>query len=309
MRSSPLTAPSFHGWSWLQLQTDVFGWRFIPLVVRLDDVPVGVFPVLLRSGFAPRPAGVPFPYVGPLVPAELLTATLSAFRSWQLRHGIPLARFDLAPGTAVSGDDLSCAGAEWAPDRTYVVDLAHASLDRLVARMNRNARRSLRDASANGVEVRPARPGETAEFLPRVLGESYTSRGVPSPYPADIGERIERWAEGRDDVYAGVAVVDGTTSGVIVALASQPVVSVWAGGTLREHRSVNPSTSLYYDVLRWSLERGHVAADLVGRVDEGVARFKMSLGGIETPYATVTSSPLPRSVKDTAIRLWEKTQR
>ncbi|WIB77735.1 GNAT family N-acetyltransferase [Curtobacterium sp. MCPF17_002] len=305
--SSP-GATGFHDWSWLQLQSELFGWRFIPLIISHGSTSVGVFPVLVRPGRIPRPADPPFPYVGPLVPDDLLVDTLRAFRSWQLRHGVPISRFDLGPAVAVSGAELTDAGVEWSGDRTYVVDLADSSSEQLVAGMHRNAKRSLRAAAANGVEVRPARPGETTTFLPRVLSESYTSRGVPSPYPQDIGERIERWAVDRDDVYIAAAVVAGQTSGVIVALGSHPVVSVWAGGTLREHRAANPSTSLYHDVLRWSLDRGHTAADLVGRVDDGIARFKTALGGIEKPYTRITSSPLPRAARDVAVRLWQTTQ-
>lgn len=302
-------ATGFHDWSWLQLQSDVFGWRFIPLVVSSGGAPIGVFPVLLRPGRVPRPADPPFPFVGPLVPDERLPATLRAFRSWQLRHGVPIARFDLSPAVTPSEAELDRAGAEWTVDRTYVIDLAGSSREQLVAGMNRNARRSLRDAERNAVKVRPAAPGETTAFLPRVLSESYEVRGVPSPYPQEIGARIEQWAADRDDVYIGAAVVAGETSGVIVALGSQPVVSVWAGGTLREHRAANPSTSLYHDVLRWSLDRGHTAADLVGRVDDGIARFKTSLGASERSYVTITSSPLPRAARTAAVSLWQATQR
>jgi len=302
-------ATGFHDWAWLELQSAIFGWRFHPLIVSHDGTAVGVFPVLLRPGRIPRPADPPFPFVGPLVPAPLLVDTLRAFRSWQLRHGVPIVRFDLGPAVTPDDADLERAGVEWTADRTYVVDLSHGSPEQLVAGMNRNARRSLRVAGAHAVEVRPAAPGETTAFLPRVLSESYEVRGVPSPYPAEIGERIERWAAGRDDVHIGAAVVDGVTSGVMVALGRHPVVSVWAGGTLREHRAANPSTSLYHDILRWSLERGHPAADLVGRVDDGIARFKAGLGATERTYVTVTSSPLPRAVRAAAVALWEVTQR
>lgn len=69
------------------------------------------------------------------------------------------------------------------------------------------------------------------------------------------------------------------------------------------------SVSLYFDVLRWSLERGNTAVDLVGRVDEGIARFKTGMGGVETPYTNVASSPLPRAVRDAGVKLWQTTQR
>jgi hypothetical protein len=277
-------------------------------VVSRDGSAVGVFPVLLRPGRVPRPADPPFPFVGPLVPADLLVDTLRAFRSWQLRHGVPIARFDLGPAAVPAGGVLDRAGVEWSTDRTFAIDLVGSSTEQLLTGMHRSARKALRAAERNGVEVRRAAPGETTEFLPRVLGESYTSRGVPSPYPEDIGARIERWADGRDDVYLGAAVVDGETSGVIVTLGSHPVATGWAGGTLREHRSVNPSTALFHDVMCWSLERGHTALDLVGRVDDGIARFKTSLGAVEQPYVTMVSSPVPHAAREVAVKVWQATR-
>ena len=92
-------------------------------------------------------------------------------------------------------------------------------------------------------------------------------------------------------------------AGVIVALTGHPVVTGWAGGTLRAFRSVNPSTALYFDVLRHALEHGHTAVDLVGYVDEGISRFKMSLGAVERPFTTVVSSPLPPVVRTAVLAL------
>ncbi|MBF4612963.1 GNAT family N-acetyltransferase [Curtobacterium sp. VKM Ac-1376] len=258
---------------------------------------------MLRSGLARGAAPLPFPFVGPLVSDELLVPTLRDFRWWQVRHAVPVARFDVGPGLGDASAALTSAGVEWTTDRTDVVDLTDATPETLVPSMKRGARQALRAAQRNGVEVRPAVPGEVATLLPQVLDESYSSRGVPSPYPGGVGERVERWASGRDDVYAATALVAGEPAGVIVALANQPVVTGWAGGTLRAYRSANPSTVLYHDLLRWSLDRGHTAVDLVGHVDEGISRFKKSLGATEKPYTSVVSSPLPHGARAAALSL------
>lgn len=303
-------ATGFHDWDWLELQAASFDWRFEGLVVTLDDTAVGVFPVLLHPGPLRRPVQAPFPFAGPLVPEHLLAATLRAFRRWQLRHGVLVARYDLGPGAAVdAGSATTRAGVLGSPDRTYVVDLVDRTVEQLEMGMKRGARQALRVAERKGVEVRASEPGELTAFLPVVLSESYSSRGVPSPYPADIGARVERWASGRDDVYTATALVDGAVAGVIVALTRHPVVTGWAGGTLRAFRSVNPSTPLFFDLLRYALERGHTAVDLVGWVDEGISRFKMSLGATERPFTTVVSSPLPSAVRTAAIALRQRMSR
>ena len=302
-------ATGFHDLSWLRMQSDLYGWSCTPLIVWHGTEPVGVFPVLLQRGLLRRPASLPFPFVGPLVPDALLIRTLQAFRWWQVRHGVPISRFDLGPGVGPVAAGLTHAGIESSPERTYIVDLRGATPESLVAGTKRGARQALRAADRNAVEIRRAIPGEVATLLPQVLSESYSSRGVPSPYPDEIGERIERWAAGRDDVYAATALVAGVPAGVIVALAGQPVVTGWAGGTLRAHRHANPSTVLYHHLLRWSLDRGHTAVDLVGHVDEGIARFKMSLGATETPYTNVVSSPLPRGARAAALSVLNASTR
>ncbi|MGL3199320.1 MULTISPECIES: lipid II:glycine glycyltransferase FemX [Curtobacterium] len=297
-------ATGFHDWAWLTLQSECFGWRFEPLVVTSDGVPIGVFPVLLHRGVFARAVLPPFPFVGPLVPDHLLVAVMRAFRRWQLRHGILVARYDLGPGAASDpAAAVARAGVTGLPDRTFVVDLVGSSPERLVHAMKNGARQSLRRAERKGVVVRPSVPGEVTEFLPRILSESYSSRGVPSPYPEDIGARVERYAAVRDDVYTATALVDGTIAGVIVVFTGHPVVTGWAGGTLRAFRAVNPSTALYHDVLQHALDTGHTAVDLVGEVDEGISRFKLSLGAAERPFTTVVSSPLPPSVRAAALAL------
>lgn len=294
-------ATGFHDWSWLHLMTETFGWRLTPLVVRRDGEAVGVFPVVMQSTRVPRSVEPPFPYLGPLVPDDLLEPTLRAFRGWQVRHGLPVVRFQFGPGLAGAAERaLRRTPCEWHTDRTFTVDLAGASPESLTAGMKSNARYHLRTALRRGVQVRPALPGEVTTLLPRVLEESYGNRGVPSPYPADLGARLEEWSAGRDDFIAVTAVIDEQAVGVLVALASHPVVTGWVGGSLRAHRSANPSTVLYHEVLQWSLRRGHTSVDLVGHVDEGVSKFKTAFGSAEVPYVTAVSSIVPGVVSSAA---------
>ncbi len=122
-------------------------------------------------------------------------ATLRAFRSWQVRHGRPLVRFEFGPGAAGNAERaLAETRCEWHADRTITVDLVGATPESLTAGMKSNARYHLRSGVRRGVEVRPAFPGEITTLLPELLEEAYRSRGVPSPYPADLGAR---WSAGR----------------------------------------------------------------------------------------------------------------
>jgi hypothetical protein len=290
-------ATSFHDWDWLHLMASVFDYRLVPLIVTHDGRAIGVFPILMKHSVLPRAAEPPFPYVGPLVPPELLTPTLRAFRHWQMTHGLPFVRFDFGPLLAAEMQQaLSQGPVEWKADRSIVVDLEGHTPATLVARMRDNPKKSLRKAERNGVVVRQSLPGELSVLLPRILHEAYTSHGVQSPYPDHAGARIEEWAAGRDDVYIGTALVHGEAAGVMVGLGSHSTAMAWVGGALREFRAANPNTLLYYDLILWALERGHPALDLVGYVDDRVAQFKMSLGGVERPYLNAISNRLPRGI-------------
>ena len=285
---------AFHDWSWLRMMSDAFGWRFDPLLVLVDEEPVGVFPVFRESRWTPRNVSVPFPFLGPLVPDEHLAGALRALRRWQAQHGLLMVRFDFPPGAgaAVKGS-LSEAGCEWANDATFIVDLRHGSAETLRTRFDRDIRRRVRKAEEEGVEVRPSQPGELTELLPRVLNEAYTSHGKPSPYPSGIAEHIERWSAGRSDVYVRTAFVRGRPAGVLVALGLAPVTIGWLGGALREFRRVSANVALTVGSLEWALQRGHVAMDFGGYVNDEVARFKASFGADRHPYLSAASVRIP----------------
>jgi CelD/BcsL family acetyltransferase involved in cellulose biosynthesis len=288
---------AFHDWSWLWMVSDLFGWRFEPLLVLHDDEPVGVLPLFRERRPSPRSVSVPFPFLGPLVPDQHLVATLRELRRWQAQRGLVMVRFDFAPraGSTVK-EALTAARCDWVNDSTFVVDLSHGSHEVLRARTDREIRRRLRRAEENGVEVRPSLPGELANLLPRILDEAYSSHGKPSPYPAGCGEQIERWSAGRSDVYIGTALVHGTPAGVLVALGGAPVSIGWLGGCLRDFRRAAPNSILMVDSLDWALDQGHAAMDLAGYVNDEVAQFKAAFGAEQQPYISAASVRLPRFV-------------
>jgi hypothetical protein len=291
-------ASSLLDWSWLRFQAEVLDLRLMPKLVLVGDEPCGVLPLLLRRrgplSYGPM---VPFPFVGPLVPVGLLGETLHAVRRWQARSAIPQLRLDLAPVVTPDRFRLSRRpGWTVEEQRTMAVDLRHGSAERLRASFNRNTRRALKAAEQHDVVVRPAAPGELARLLPRVLDEAYEGRGTPSPYPAELGERLEGWLSGRSDVHAVTTTVGGEPAGVLVTLGSRPTATSWAGGCFRRFRASNANTVQHVAMLEWALGRGHEAVDLAGTVDAGVTRFKAALGAEPHPYLSLRSSFVPQVV-------------
>ncbi|MGY1732440.1 GNAT family N-acetyltransferase [Geodermatophilus sp. SYSU D01045] len=290
---------AFHTWDWLELQTRVHGWRLEPLVVHVDARPVGVAPLLLSRRRLLMEARVPFPYVGPVVPPEHLSGTLLALDAWAREHRVVSSRAEFAPGLTHPAQAAPRARWDVHEDLTWVVDLSHGSVEEFWRSTRRSVRRTLRSAERRGVVVRPSGKTEVCRWLPVFLEEAYGARGLPSPYPSDIGEAVwERYGD-REGVCMLSAWVGEEPGGLSLAFGHGQTLYSWAGGGFRSRRADNPGTALYVHEILWALEHGYQHLDEVGAVDEGVSQFKRAFGAEPTPYlvATRTHAPVWRQVR------------
>lgn len=286
--------PDYHRWRWLNLHAEMRGIVVERLLIMQGATPVGIFPLPRHSTHALTGVVLPFPYVGPLVPAALLPEAVAALRTWQRRNGLVLARFELTPEADPSASrrlaSMSCRVVE---NHTVTVDLSHGSLTTMRARYSSGRRNDIKRAQRRGVVVRPAAPQEVRTLLPAVLDDVFSARDRHSPYPASIGAALEAYMRGREDIVAFVVTVDGEPAGIHVVLANGPVAMVWLGGCFRRHFGTNAGAVLYDHVLGWAVGAGHRAVDLCGEVDPHVLQFKLRFGGHALPYTAAESSVLP----------------
>ncbi len=282
---------AFSDWEWLDFQADLLGVRIERFVIAAGGRPVGVFAAPRRSARSLVSGVLPFPFVGPLVAPELLSATIAAFRHWQLKSGLLVARFDLGPADVGSdtADLLRAAHLEVREDATVIVDMAHGSVQKLREAYTKSRRAKVRRAAREGVTVRLARPGEFAELVPHLLHETYGAREQPSPYPADVGTRFEQWAAGREWVTTWVVTVGDELAGTQVMLGRHPTAIAWVGGCLRRFRASAPDVLLCDGMLEGAVERGHTAVDFSGWVDDGIGSYKLAFGGQRYDYLGVQS--------------------
>lgn len=303
VRSSP-GGLLFHEWGWLDLQEEVLGGTFERLVVLDADVPVGVFPVARRSPRSRSRMPVPFPFLGPLVPAAALGPTFEAFARRQLVRGPMVCHVDLGPLlSAGAHPHLRGSGIHLWEERTVVIDLTHMDPHDIECGFARMRRRNIRKATQSGGSVRVAEPGELTTMLPALLDEAYAGRGACNPYPTRIGRMVEQWALGREDVAVFVGLVDDEPAGIQVVLSGNGTALYWVGASWRRFRTVDVTALLYRRCLQWAVERGCTRFDLCGSVDAGVRDYKLTFGGVEESYLTVESSPLPTRVIEPARRL------
>jgi len=300
----------FHEWAWLDLQEQVLGGTIDRLLVYLDGRPVGVLPVPRQAPTSWTRLSIPFPFLGPLVPADLLQATLEAFRRHQLRCGPAVSHMDLGPFISQGGvAAATAAGCRAWNESTVTIDLSHGSVDQLEANFSKWRRRGIRRAARDGGSVRVAEPGELTRLLPRILDEAYAAHDTDNPYPEQLGHLVEEWASGRDDIAAFTALVNGEPAGMHVVLGSGETALCCFGATWRRFRGVDVSGLLYQRCMAWSIERGCSTLDLCGSVDEGVREYKMSFGGVEQNYLVIESSPLPAVAVGVARSLRKRISR
>lgn len=287
-----------HSWDALDLQERVLGVTIDRYIVEQDGRPVGVFPVVRHRPHSLNAPILPFPFLGPLVPTDLLQSVTHALRGAQFRSGLVMSRFDVGPLVSDEWrEHLEDAGCAVRDRATVVVDLTpHSSREELEASYARNHRRSIRRARQGGGLVRAAEAGECTRLLPRVLDMVYTRHGRDNPYPPEIGQLVESWAASRKDVGLLTAEVHGEFAGMLVVLGGSPTALSWLGGSLSRFREVGINHMLYHEALAWALERGHPRMDFSGGVLGGVLRFKLGFNGVHRAGLHVQSSLLPRQV-------------
>jgi hypothetical protein len=297
----PRSTP-FHEWDLLDGLARREDGRFRPLAVHAAGSPVGVLPII---SFGPLGlAASPFlPYVGPLVPPHLLGATLRAMRAWQRRQGQVVARAAFSP---LQPPPPPGVGREFlfATDTTYVLHLEHGDPEQYQRGMHSDRRANIRRAARRGVVSRPSTCGEATELLPRVVRQSFDRHegGVPRSLAAVAGFIDEELGR-NTQLIAETVLLQGEPVGMLVAARRGTDAYGWIGGVLPEALATNASTVAYDAVIRRAIAVGVRRFDLVGHVDEGVARFKRSFGAEQEQCWRLTSNLLPRFVSGARSRL------
>ncbi len=272
----------FHRYEWLTTMADVLGLDFHPLTVLADGKPAGIAPVLSKRVGPVRTVNwLPFPYVGPLVPAELLPDVLPLLRAWERRR------------RSVRSQHVLMSTVEYSPgytahdDRTFVVDLRGRTEESLLRGVAPKRRAKIRRAQAGGVEIRPATGTEVGELLPAWSAATFAAQGRPAPYPA-AGYRAV-WSAFGDcpDARFSTAVLAGEPVCVQVSFAGAPRAVAWAMAGAGTKAASFAQPLLYWDTIRWALGRGSAEFDLVGAPTEGVAAYKRDWGGRETHYSVL----------------------
>jgi CelD/BcsL family acetyltransferase involved in cellulose biosynthesis len=260
----------------------------MPLMAMFRKQVVGVAPLLVkRLGPFSSINWTPFPYLGPLVPPELIPATLSALRL-KARH---LAAVNHQQSFADLIPSDSAAGFTFATDRTFVVPLDGRSDKDLLAAMSASRRQEIRGAIRHGLEVWTA-DATDLRLLEVWLGQTFASQGLRPDYRPGAFERI---CGALQDVSgsAHVARLDGRAVAVEVSIANGRRVFGWLAAADPAYRSKYPHTLLNWHRMLWARDRDAIEFDLVGAPREGIAVYKKTFGAVERHYTVLHRQARP----------------
>jgi CelD/BcsL family acetyltransferase involved in cellulose biosynthesis len=272
----------FHRYEWLTTMADVLGLDFHALTVEADGKPVGVAPMLVKRVGPVRTVNwLPFPYIGPLVPAELLPDVLPLLAAWERR------RLTVRSQHVLMSTVESFAHYAGVLDRTFVIEFAGQDEESLLRNVAAKRRAKLRRAVTGGVQIRPATEVEVCELLPAWTAATFAAQGLPAPYPANAYATVWSVFGDSPDVRFSTAVLDDEPVCVQGSFAGAPVGVAWAMATAGSAVASFAQPLLYWDTIMWALARRCVAFDLVGAPTEGVAAYKRDWGARETHYTVL----------------------
>jgi CelD/BcsL family acetyltransferase involved in cellulose biosynthesis len=282
-------ATAFHRYDFLQSVAPCVNCRFVPLHVMVKGQVVGVAPLLVkRLGPFCTINWVPFPYLGPLVPAALLPATLSALRR-EGRRRRALAHQQsfshLLPGPA--------SGFASVPDRTLAISLSNRSDEDLLAAMHSKRRWAIRRAQRHGFEVCPAQRRDFRQ-VDAWISQVYAAQGLRDSYRAGTCERVfDALGEKRGSLFQA-ARLDGQTVGMAASLATDRTAFGWQVAIDPSHRSKHPQALLTWSALQWARDAGLAEFDMVGAPHESIAEYKRRFGAVERRYTVLSAQAAVR---------------
>lgn len=284
----PMATP-FHRYDFLQSVAPSLCCEFVPLHVLSAGRPVGIAPLMVkRIGPFCTINWVPFPYLGPLVPEELLPATLSALQVEARRRRAVCHQQSFSGRT----DHGQAEGFTTSTARTFVIPLSGRSDDDLLSAMQKKRREELRRAQRAEFEVGPARIQDFQD-VDAWLGQVFAGQGLRNNYGAGACEQVFRALAAAPGCAFQVARRGDRTVGVVVALATAQRAFGWLVAIDPRYRSYHPQALLTWHMLLWARDAGVAEFDLVGTPNEGIAAYKRRFGAHERSYTVLLRQAAP----------------
>jgi CelD/BcsL family acetyltransferase involved in cellulose biosynthesis len=290
-------ATAFHHYDFLESVAPPLDCSFVPLVVFHRGEPVGLAPLLVKKlGPFCTINWTPFPYLGPLVPRELISETLHALRQEARRRRALNHQQSFADVIADSGLDGFAASR----DRTFVIPLSGRSDEDLLAAMHTTRRKNIGTARRSGFEFCEAKVDDFA-LLDVWLGQLYAAQGMPAMYPTGTSARLFHALRDVPGSIFSAVRLGGQTVAVLVVFSAAKSAFGWQWAADPSHRSKYPADLLMWRTLIRARDGGASEFDLVGAPTEGIALYKSRFGAAERYYTVLQRQAKVHAIAVNAI--------
>jgi|GEM_PF-1844010 CelD/BcsL family acetyltransferase involved in cellulose biosynthesis len=277
-------ATLFHTSRWLNLLQRTHGVQTERLGIFAGGRLCGLFPVQQRRRgpfilMGSPVSGTATPYLGPLVPDELLPATLTAFASL-IQHRRP-AIVHLGFPYAVNPALVTALGYQFYPQTTLVIPIRGRTRDDLWQGLKKSCRAHVRQAERRGVEISEAQQPDVLEDYLRFERAVFARRGLPPPNPRQYYYELWESLRPAGQMNVFVARCEGHIVGVQINGIYQGKLYGLHGAVDARYRDrCYPGNLLEWHLIAWMADHGLELYDMIGGSDPGWGQFKRSFGSV-----------------------------
>lgn len=301
----------FHHWFFLRAMADALDLKFRAFAVESGGEPLGVVPMLsLRRGPVTAVNVLPIGYIGPLIHGDALRAgrfaeLVAAVNPVLRRQLAVVIRWGFSPGLNVAAEQLAPLGFEVSEWDDYIIP-ATRSLDDCLKAMTRKRRHSIKHNEGLGLYVTDSSMEEITGWFPKQIVDVYGRLGSLSPYSLSAARRLtEAMAIHPRMLWRTVKQADGDVVGMTGSIITDD--RLWSWLLIGDPTpGISPQTICYWDLLKWCVSAG-LTLHLGGAPNEGIRKFKVSIGAEPETCMTAVRTIGPRRAYLAGLALYERT--
>lgn len=282
-------ATLFHTSRWLNLLQRTHHVSVERLGIFDGDTLRGLFPILRRRRGPFLRIGSPVngtstPYLGPLVPDELLPTTLALFDDIARRERA--ASVHLSFPHPINLGAIESLGFQVRQRVTLMLPLAGRTSAELWQGLKKNCRAHVRQAEQRGVEIVEAHDPDILDAFWALEQKVFRRRKQRAPNPRRFYTALWDTLRPSGQMNVFVARCAGHIVGVQINGWYQDKLYGLYGAVDDDYRRCSPGNLLEWHLIDWAAKQGMKTYDMIDGTDAGWGEFKRSFGAVpeDTPY-------------------------
>jgi len=283
-------ATPYHLWEWGEALSSTYKLQRYYLAITKNNEITGILPLIRVKSllFGDRLISLPFcEYGGPLVDVGLSSDEIRLVTEALLDAANQLARtlrveYVEIRGSLMAGESTDVKGYKnFQRYVTFGINL-EKELDGLWSGLHRSTRSPIRKAMRSGIEIKELEEVRQLEDYYQLYLETQKRHGSP-PHKYELFKNLYEALNVRGKIKVLLANYHGKLIAGLIIFLHNRTIFAWNNVTGTQHRGLNPTNLLIWNVIEWGVRKGHRIFDL-GRTRRGttIHVFKRRWGGQET---------------------------